>query len=204
MTSETKILRLPEPDTGPRAATRRRQLLSVAADLFAKQGFDATSMRDIATASGMMSGSLYYHFSSKEELFISILELGSLTVIEKVEEAIKDLHDPWERLEAATIAHCKVLLEPSDIKILFEPLVTITRLAPVYKERVLAWRKVYHLLFRRLIDALDLPLQIDRRLFLLNFLGAIAWSGIWYANGDAQDATPTDVAKQIIAMVRQK
>ena len=57
-----------EREDAGRAAARRRQVLTVASELFAAKGFEATSIRDIATAAGMMSGSLYYHFASKEEL----------------------------------------------------------------------------------------------------------------------------------------
>lgn len=40
----------------------------VAADLFARKGFEATSIREIGDAAGILSGSLYHHFNSKEEM----------------------------------------------------------------------------------------------------------------------------------------
>ena len=46
----------------PRQDNRRAQLLDAAARLFRERGFHATSMRDIAKAVGMLSGSIYYHF----------------------------------------------------------------------------------------------------------------------------------------------
>lgn len=54
-------------------STRREELLSIAARLFAGQGYAQTSVRDIADAAGILSGSLYHHFSSKEAMLQEIL-----------------------------------------------------------------------------------------------------------------------------------
>ena len=47
-------------------ATRREELLQIAGALFAQRGFKNTTVRDIADAAGILSGSLYHHFDSKE------------------------------------------------------------------------------------------------------------------------------------------
>ncbi|WKV74564.1 TetR/AcrR family transcriptional regulator [Streptomyces sp. PCS3-D2] len=52
---------------------RRRELLDTAAEVFAAQGYDATTVRKIADAAGMLAGSLYYHFDSKESMLDEIL-----------------------------------------------------------------------------------------------------------------------------------
>ncbi|MFI7007989.1 TetR/AcrR family transcriptional regulator [Streptomyces sp. NPDC050145] len=52
---------------------RRRQLLDTAAAVFAAQGYDATTVRRIADAAGMLAGSLYYHFDSKDSIVEEIL-----------------------------------------------------------------------------------------------------------------------------------
>ena len=53
--------------------TRRAELLTIAAGLFAEKGFKNTTVRDIADASGILSGSLYHHFDSKESMVDEIL-----------------------------------------------------------------------------------------------------------------------------------
>src|SRR3954453_9867739 len=53
--------------------TRRDQLLAIAAELFASKGFRNTTVRDIADAAGILSGSLYHHFDSKESMVDEIL-----------------------------------------------------------------------------------------------------------------------------------
>lgn len=52
---------------------RRRELLGTAAEVFAAQGYNATTVRKIADAAGMLAGSLYYHFDSKESMVDEIL-----------------------------------------------------------------------------------------------------------------------------------
>jgi len=52
---------------------RRNELLQLAAELFAKQGLRATTVRDIADGAGILSGSLYHHFRSKETMVDEIL-----------------------------------------------------------------------------------------------------------------------------------
>jgi len=52
---------------------RRAELLQLAAELFARQGLRATTVRDIADSAGILSGSLYHHFRSKEAMVDEIL-----------------------------------------------------------------------------------------------------------------------------------
>ncbi|MEU8696830.1 TetR/AcrR family transcriptional regulator [Streptomyces sp. NPDC091387] len=52
---------------------RRGELLATAAEVFAAQGYNATTVRRIADAAGMLAGSLYYHFDSKESMVDEIL-----------------------------------------------------------------------------------------------------------------------------------
>jgi AcrR family transcriptional regulator len=55
------------------AVDRRGELLNIAAGLFAERGLRATTVRDIADAAGILSGSLYHHFDSKESMVDEIL-----------------------------------------------------------------------------------------------------------------------------------
>ena len=55
----------------------RQAILHAAAGLFRERGYAAVSLRDIAEVVGMKTGSLYYHFSSKEGLVEEILTLGT-------------------------------------------------------------------------------------------------------------------------------
>ena len=55
---------------------RRGELVRAAAQLFREKGFEGTTIRDIAGAVGMQSGSPFYHFASKHELLMAVMEEG--------------------------------------------------------------------------------------------------------------------------------
>ncbi|MBE1534853.1 TetR/AcrR family transcriptional regulator [Actinomadura algeriensis] len=55
------------------ASERREHLVKLAAELFAEKGFQATTVRNIAEEAGILSGSLYHHFDSKESIVDEIL-----------------------------------------------------------------------------------------------------------------------------------
>ena len=53
---------------------KRKEILDIAAGLFAEWGFEKTSTRDISKAAGLSDAGLYYYFKSKESLLFQILE----------------------------------------------------------------------------------------------------------------------------------
>jgi AcrR family transcriptional regulator len=59
---------------GSNGVSRRDELLALAAELFARNGYSQTTVRDIADAAGILSGSLYHHFDSKETMLREILK----------------------------------------------------------------------------------------------------------------------------------
>ena len=55
---------------------RREDLLRVCARLFREKGFDGTTIRDISGAAGMHSGSPFYHFRTKQDMLVAVIEQG--------------------------------------------------------------------------------------------------------------------------------
>jgi AcrR family transcriptional regulator len=182
-----------------RQDNRRQQLLEVAARLFRERGYHVTSMRDIAHEVGMLSGSIYYHFSSKEELLLAVYEEGLRHIAEQVDAAVAQRNTPWERLEAGCTAHLEALLELSDYT-----QVMIRVLPPEggkVAERLLELRDQYEARFRELIDALALPEAADRRYLRLLLMGGLNWSHVWYRPGGD---TPAVIAHRMIDLLRQR
>lgn len=81
--------------------TRRDELLQIAAELFATKGFKNTTVRDIADAAGILSGSLYHHFDSKESMVDEILSSFQDELFGKYAEILASKADPRAMLEAA-------------------------------------------------------------------------------------------------------
>jgi AcrR family transcriptional regulator len=159
-----------------------------AAKLFGASGYDNTSMRDIATESGILHGSLYYHFGSKEELFINVYAEGVSALIKAVQSAIKPLTNPWERLEAACVAHLEVLLirESPAATVLADWSSSYTN---SMHEALVRERDRYEGIFEELTDAVDLPSGTRRRYFRLGLLGALNGALNWYQPGRDSPAT---------------
>lgn len=80
--------------------TRRGEILTKAASLFAKQGISATTVREIADAVGILSGSLYHHFESKEEMVHEIIAAYLEDLYERYRAVADANADPLECLEA--------------------------------------------------------------------------------------------------------
>jgi TetR/AcrR family transcriptional regulator, cholesterol catabolism regulator len=182
----------------PRQDNRRQQLLDVAARLFRERGYHVTSMRDIAHEVGMLSGSIYYHFPSKEELLLSVYEEGLRHIAEQVDAAVARQSTPWERLEAGCAAHLEALLELSDYT-----QVMIRVLPPEggkVAERLLELRDRYEARFRELIGALELPDSADRRYLRLLLMGGLNWSHVWYHPGGDP---PAVIAHRMIDLLRR-
>jgi AcrR family transcriptional regulator len=54
----------------------RKALLAAAADVFARRGFAGASLEEIADLAGYTTGALYYHFASKQQLFLELMRVG--------------------------------------------------------------------------------------------------------------------------------
>ena len=68
------------------AGTTRERILEVALELFGRQGYEGTSIRDIAERMGMTKAAVYYHFPSKEELLADVLTPATSRVARVLEE----------------------------------------------------------------------------------------------------------------------
>ena len=89
------------PETA--APTRRSELLAIAAGLFAERGFKNTTVRDIADAAGILSGSLYHHFDSKESMVDEILQTFQEELFGQYDEILASDLDPRAQLERAVL-----------------------------------------------------------------------------------------------------
>lgn len=182
----------------PRQDNRREGLLDAAALLFAHKGFHATSMRDIAREVGMLPGSMYYHFGSKEELLLAVYGEGVRRIAAHVDAAVERVDDPWRRLEAACTAHLEMLLDRSDFARV------LIRARPEEAEGVRAQmvelRESYERRFRALIDELDLPPDADRHYLRLMLIGAMNAVWGWYREGGDPPAT---IARRFLDMLRR-
>jgi len=81
-------------------SARRAQLLSIAAGMFAARGYAQTTVRDIADEAGILSGSLYHHFSSKEAMLTEILHGFMDGLLERSVAIVESGDSPRDILDA--------------------------------------------------------------------------------------------------------
>jgi len=81
------------------SSTRRSDVTAIAAELFAQKGFRATTVREIADAAGILSGSLYHHFDSKESIGDEILSSFINEVLADYRAAVSSAGPPRAVLE---------------------------------------------------------------------------------------------------------
>jgi AcrR family transcriptional regulator len=179
---------------------RRAELIEKAALLFGARGYANTSMRDISAAFGILHGSIYYYFGSKEELFITVYASGVDRFVKDVEKAIEPYTDPWQRLEAACIAHLEALLmrESPAATVLADWSANYTE---SMRTALVAQRDRYEKVFLKLTDAVELPQGIKKRYFRLGLLGALNGALMWYQPGGD---SPSTIAKQLLSLFRKK
>lgn len=103
----------PKSDASSQGGAETRDLiLQVSAKLFLSQGYSATTLRQIADAAKIKAGSIYYHFSSKEEILQEILDTGINAVRKSAQERVAALPrnaSSRAKIEAAMIGHLEGL-----------------------------------------------------------------------------------------------
>ena len=104
--------------------SRRDELLELAASMFAERGLRATTVRDIADSAGILSGSLYHHFKSKEQMVEEVLRDFLDWLFTRYEEIVEGEADPLERVkglfmtsfEAIEHRHAQVVIYQDEAK----------------------------------------------------------------------------------------
>ncbi len=187
---------MPLPLDSLRADSRRDEIIQRAAQLFGARGYGRTSMRDIASAVGMLPGSVYYHFASKEALLAAVHADAIDRAVHVVEAAIAAHAEPWDRLEAAAAAHLRLLLTGGSLA----AVVVDGRNQPdAARAELVLQRNRYEAVFRRLVAAVPLPPGVQPGPFRLALLGALNWALTWYRpDGDPPEA----VARGLFAIFR--
>lgn len=181
------------------ADSRLPQVLDAAARLFRNRGFDGASVRDIARAVGMLPGSLYCHFETKESLLVAVYVKGVRQISDAVRSAVERQTDPWDRLEAACVAHLEAILHDDD----YAQVVVRVRPSdvPVVDRNLIELRNQYEALFDALIGELPLARGTDRRVLRLMLIGALNWSQTWYRPDGRLN--PRAIARRFVALLRQ-
>jgi AcrR family transcriptional regulator len=169
-------------------STRRDELASTAARLFAERGFHGTSMGDLAEAMGVQKASLYSLTASKQELLYRAMRDGAAAFHAGL-DALSDELPAVERIRLALRSHLRVVSEQLDVATVF------TRewryLEGERRDEILAERRRYEervrALFRDGVEAGELRSDLDVGAAALLVLSAANWAYTWLAPGRDTD-----------------
>jgi len=181
---------------------RRAELLAIAAGLFAERGLRATTVRDIADAAGILSGSLYHHFDSKESMVDEILRGFLDDLFARYREIVARRLGPRATLEAVVVAsfaaidghHAAVAIYQAEARRLAEQ----PRFGYI-RTRLTEFRKMWQDVLRAGVAdgsfRSDLDVELSYR-----FLRDTVWVGVsWYRPGGKLGVD--EIARQYLSIV---
>jgi TetR/AcrR family transcriptional regulator, cholesterol catabolism regulator len=186
----------------------RDDIIMAAADVLQRNGYEATTMKDIAAQVKLTAASLYHHFRNKDALLLAVLEGGLNHVIEQMEAVLHSDAPHNDKLRRMIAIHVVNLTHNTAVgaAMVFEirPLMTMQNGTDeqadliARRDTFFQRRKYFEGLFRQVVQggitagefrAVDVPL------FSKTLLGAHNWVGVWYRDGGR--LTGQQIAAQI-------
>jgi TetR/AcrR family transcriptional regulator, cholesterol catabolism regulator len=165
-------------------------ILEAAARIFSEKGYHATSMNDIADAVNLQKASLYYHFESKQDILIALLNRALDLINFRLESVLRQFMPPEEKLRMAMVTYLETIAENQNLSAVL--LLELRSLDPELKARHASRREKFEGLWRDLIiegkqmgkfDSVD-PSMTGRAI-----LGVMNWTVTWYRNNGQKSAT---------------
>ncbi|HEY2872523.1 MAG TPA: TetR/AcrR family transcriptional regulator [Reyranella sp.] len=185
-----------------KAERTRARLIQVAKRLYQEHGSEHVTVRRIAAAAKIEAGSIYYHFSSRDEIMRAVLESGVGGARDEVLQAIAEAGEhspPLVRLRAALVAHLKYTLREH----FSSRLKSIRRLPKRLRERHMQQERDYAAIFAKLLRESDkqglLRPGFDLSVVRMLMLGSLTWAAEWYDPEGSM--TPDDLAAELMKMV---
>mgnify|MGYP003334363736 CR=1 FL=1 len=187
----------------PRSHNRHQDLLLAAAQVFRDKGYAQASMRDIAQVSGMIAGSIYYHYAAKSDLLLAVYTEGVRLVSSAIDEILTSSAPPVVQLERAVLNHLEMMLGTLPGASPFASVFIQVQPHDFPRERrkaLIELRHSYEDKFKQLVARLPLPRGTDKSLLRLQLIGALNHVPIWYKADGRMSLNA--IAKAMTAHVR--
>lgn len=125
-----------------RTEATQRKLLNAARRVFARDGFEAARIEDIARQAGHTRGAFYANFNSKEELFFALLEQEMSERMAQLHQALACCPKPEERLEALREYYVKKITDRKWVMLILEFKLFALRHARLREKMASAFRRI--------------------------------------------------------------
>lgn len=171
----------------PKEVGGRERILQVSARLFREHGYDGTSVRDIAAEVGMLSGSLFHHFASKQAILFELMKRVIEVNSEHLAREIARGENNTERLCNAIACELgSVTGDTADAMALL--LFEWRSLEPVHQAEILILREKYEQVWLMVLVGCAPAAERERVVLARKMLaGMIAWAPNWYRPSGALD-----------------
>jgi len=160
----------------------RGRLLSAAAHLFRDKGFDRTTVRDIAAAVGIQSGSIFHHFKSKEDILYAVMEEVIRFNTERLRQAVAAADTPLEQLR--NLVRAELTATVGDTREAMVVMVAEWRcLSEPKQQDALALREIYEQIWLDVLGRLQQAGAFYADPFIMRRLltGMIGWTPNWFS-----------------------
>jgi AcrR family transcriptional regulator len=183
---------------------RRADIVRAAGRLFAEKGYAATTIRDIAKAVDMQSGSPFYHFKTKHDMLRAVVLEGIAAINDAVIKAANSGGTPRATFEAMLRAHLDQLLGSAGRDFAATLLHESRHLDPEVLAEVTALKDRYEAMWQKALKDLKRAGLIadDSAVTRLFLMGALNWTVQWYRPEGAQGIG--QIAQQLAAFVLGK
>jgi len=168
---------------------KKQEILDAAAECFMEQGFQATSIDDVARRLGCTKGRIYHHYPSKMDLFFDVHREGMARLFAGVEPATKTTGDGATVLTAMLRAHAMSLMNHHTYESVVVQGVHLHRfgaMTPAQRlvlDELIASRDAFEALFKTQVAAAKADgsvADLDVSIATKTILGGLQWSLIWY------------------------
>ena len=170
------------PKADSKSTAARDKVYEIAAEVFHRNGYDKTSMSDIADAVGLTKAGLYHHVESKENLLYTILNYGMDMTEAHVLGPLESVADPLSRLKKLIELHLKLLLEGRKLAVtglLHECQSLSARDQARINRRKKAYVRVVTDLVRAVLEKSNRS-SVNPKVAALALLGMLNWTYQWY------------------------
>ncbi len=167
--------------TAQKKPNRKQQIIQKATELFQKQGYSATSMRDLASFIGIEAASLYSHITSKEEILQTICFQMAKDFFESLNAIEIDKGHADDKLRKAIVSHVEVITKDAASSAVFFS--EWRHLSEPYLSDFLKMRDEYEGTFIKILNdgnKAGLFKTMDAKFTVLALLSSINWIPAWY------------------------
>ncbi len=180
-------------------SVNKQDILLAAADVLQRNGYEATTMKDIAAEVNLTAASLYHHFRNKDTLLLAVLEAGLEQIIGQIEPIVHSRLSSADKLRQMITAHIVSLTQNTAVAaaMIFEMKSLVGGRSELDRngdtaaheefvarqQAVIARRDQFEELFRQVVrEGIERGefRPVDVGIFTKTFLGAHNWVGLWY------------------------